>query len=59
MDNMASSSLNIMDGILGGHMTSEELERHLVSQQSLMDLDPAASVTVPAEMFSHEPSLDR
>lgn len=58
MDNMPSSSLHMMDGILtDGHMTTEEFERHMESQQSLMDL-PEASDTVPAEMFSHEASLD-
>lgn len=58
MDPMPPSSLHIMDGILtDGHMTTEEFERHMESQQSLLDL-PEATDTVPAEMFSHEPSLD-
>lgn len=59
MDNMATMP-NIMDGILGdGHLTTDEIGRHLRSRQSLMDLVPEASDTVPAEMFSHEQSLDR
>lgn len=58
MDNMAPSSLHMLDGILtDGHMTTDDFERHMESQRSLMDL-PEASDTVPAEMFSHEPSLD-
>ena len=43
-----------------GHMTAEEVERHLQSRQSLMELVPErAPPTVPNEMFSNEPSLDR
>lgn len=43
-----------------GHMTAEEVERHLQSRQSLMQLVPErAPATVPNEMFSNEPSLDR
>lgn len=42
-----------------GHMTPEEVERHLQSQ-SFLDLMPErAPPTVPTEMFSNEPSLDR
>jgi len=42
-----------------GHMTAEEVERHLQSRQSLMELVPErAPATVPNEMFSNEPSLD-
>ncbi|XP_066260278.1 INO80 complex subunit E-like isoform X1 [Euwallacea similis] len=42
-----------------GHMTPEEVERHLQSQ-SFLDLVPErAPPTVPTEMFSNEPSLDR
>lgn len=42
-----------------GHMTSEEVERHLQSRQSLTELVPErAPATVPNEMFSNEPSLD-
>lgn len=40
-------------------MTTEEVERHLQSKQSLMELVPEkAPPTVPTEMFSNEPSLD-
>jgi len=40
-----------------GHMTSEEIERHLESRQSLLDLLPErAPLTVPTEMFSNDPS---
>lgn len=43
-----------------GHMTAEEVERHLQSRQSLIELVPErAPATVPNEMFSNEPSLDR
>lgn len=43
-----------------GHMTPEEVERHLQSRQSYMELMPErAPPTVPTEMFSNEPSLDR
>ncbi|KAF5278069.1 hypothetical protein FQA39_LY18395 [Lamprigera yunnana] len=42
-----------------GHMTPEEVERHLQSRQSYMELVPErAPLTVPTEMFSNEPSLD-
>lgn len=40
---------------IDGHMTAEEVERHLKSRQSFMELVP---LTVPNEMFSNEPSLD-
>uniref|UniRef100_A0A1L8DA73 Putative ino80 complex subunit e isoform x1 n=1 Tax=Nyssomyia neivai TaxID=330878 RepID=A0A1L8DA73_9DIPT len=40
-----------------GHMTAEEIERHLQSRHSLMELLPETP-TVPHEMFSNEPSLD-
>jgi len=41
-----------------GHMTPEEVERHLQSQ-TFLDLVPErAPLTVPTEMFSNEPSLD-
>lgn len=40
-----------------GHMTSEEIERHLQAKQPLRDLLPEkAPLTVPAEMFSNEPT---
>lgn len=54
---MPASSSN--SGILAdGHMTPEEVERHLQSRQSFMELERAPP-TVPTEMFSNEPSLDR
>lgn len=40
-------------------MTAEEVERHLQSRQSLIGLLPETPATVPTEMFSNEPSLDR
>lgn len=44
---------------IDGHMTAEEVERHLKSRQSFMELVPErAPPTVPNEMFSNEPSLD-
>ncbi|XP_055950642.1 uncharacterized protein LOC129984693 [Argiope bruennichi] len=49
-----SVSVNLGDG----HMTSEEIERHLEAKQSLRDLIPEKTpLTVPAEMFSNEPSV--
>ncbi|CAG9561898.1 unnamed protein product [Danaus chrysippus] len=42
-----------------GHMTPEEVERHLQSRQSFLELLPErAPPTVPTEMFSNDPSLD-
>lgn len=41
-----------------GHMTSEEIERHLEAKQSLRDLIPEKTpLTVPVELFSNEPSV--
>lgn len=41
-----------------GHMTSEEIERHLEAKQSLRDLLPEKTpLTVPVELFSNEPSV--
>ncbi|EEC00712.1 conserved hypothetical protein [Ixodes scapularis] len=46
-------------GRLDGHMTSEEVERHLEARQALRDLLPEkAPLTVPAELFSNEPPGD-
>lgn len=46
-------------GRLDGHMTSEEVERHLEARQALRDLLPEkAPLTVPAELFSNEPPAD-
>lgn len=43
-------------GRLDGHMTSEEVERHLEARQALRDLLPEKTpLTVPAELFSNEP----
>lgn len=50
----AASNINILSD---GHMTPEEVERHLQSRQSFMELERAPP-TVPTEMFSNEPSLD-
>ncbi|XP_045464584.1 uncharacterized protein LOC123673886 [Harmonia axyridis] len=50
-----SSTSNI---ISDGHMTPEEVERHLQSQSFLDFLPERAPPTVPTEMFSNEPSLD-
>lgn len=47
------------DTITDGHMTAEEVERHLQSKQSLVLGMFEAPATVPTEMFSNEPSLDR
>ncbi|XP_049873889.1 uncharacterized protein LOC126372247 [Pectinophora gossypiella] len=42
-----------------GHMTPEEVERHLQSRHSYLELLPErAPPTVPTEMFSNDPSLD-
>lgn len=49
-------SLNTSDG----HMTPEEVERHLQSRKTFLKLLPErAPPTVPTEMFSNDPSLDR
>lgn len=42
-----------------GHMTPEEVERHLQSQSFMEFVPERAPPTVPTEMFSNEPSLDR
>ncbi|XP_059480921.1 INO80 complex subunit E isoform X2 [Neocloeon triangulifer] len=42
-----------------GQLTPEEVERHLQSRQSFMELLPCrAPPTVPSELFSNDPSLD-
>ncbi|CAK1551093.1 unnamed protein product [Leptosia nina] len=54
-----SSSLGLGINASDGHMTPEEVERHLQSRQSYMKLLPErAPPTVPTEMFSNDPSLD-
>lgn len=51
--------MNLPNAVTDGHMTAEEVERHLQSRQSLIELVPEkAPATVPNEMFSNEPSLD-
>lgn len=53
--NMVMEPLVVSHG--DGHMTSEEIERHLEAKQTLHDLMPEkAPLTVPVEMFSNEPS---
>lgn len=39
-------------------LTVEEVERHLQSRQSLLEMVPERAATVPVEMFSNDPSLD-
>ncbi|XP_015783938.1 INO80 complex subunit E isoform X2 [Tetranychus urticae] len=41
----------------GGHLTSEEIERHFESRPSLL-LPEKTPLTVPVELFSNESSLD-
>ncbi|KAK9877126.1 hypothetical protein WA026_016871 [Henosepilachna vigintioctopunctata] len=50
-----STTSNILSD---GHMTPEEVERHLQSQSFMDFLPERAPPTVPTEMFSNEPSLD-
>lgn len=59
---LVQSSNNVMPMSLmsDGHMTPEEVERHLESRQTYLELVPEkAPPTVPTEMFSNDPSLDR
>ncbi|CAH1179436.1 unnamed protein product [Phaedon cochleariae] len=51
---MPSSGIVLSDG----HMTPEEVERHLQSQSFMEFVPERAPPTVPTEMFSNEPSLD-
>lgn len=54
--NNISSMVSMMSD---GHMTPEEVERHLESRQTYLELVPEkAPPTVPTEMFSNDPSLD-
>lgn len=57
--NVKVESLPSLPVSLGdGHMTSEEIERHLEAKQSLRDLIPEKTpLTVPVELFSNEPSV--
>lgn len=57
------STGGVQNLLTDGHMTVEErreVERHLQSRQSLIEMVPEMHVlpTVPTEMFSNEPSLD-
>ncbi|CAH2096176.1 unnamed protein product [Euphydryas editha] len=55
----ASPALGFSLSAGDGHMTPEEVERHLQSRQSYLELLPErAPPTVPTEMFSNDPSLD-
>lgn len=46
--------------ISDGHMTPEEVERHLESRQGYLDMVPEkAPPTVPTEMFSNDISMDK
>ncbi|XP_053609215.1 uncharacterized protein LOC128674582 [Plodia interpunctella] len=55
----ASPALGFGLSTSDGHMTPEEVERHLQSRQSYLELLPErAPPTVPTEMFSNDPSLD-
>lgn len=65
MNNRKAAATNVAGPVesntmtMDGHMTAEEVERHLQSRQTLMELLPErAPATVPTEMFSNEPSLD-
>ncbi|XP_063905627.1 uncharacterized protein LOC135124484 [Zophobas morio] len=51
----SSANSNILSD---GHMTPEEVERHLQSQNYVELVPERAPPTVPTEMFSNEPSLD-
>lgn len=53
------SQLQMVLGSSGdGHMTPEEVERHLEARQPhYLDMDRAVA-TIPSEMFSNDPSLD-
>ncbi|XP_012272445.1 INO80 complex subunit E [Orussus abietinus] len=55
----SSNSVMPMSLMSDGHMTPEEVERHLESRQTYLELVPEkAPPTVPTEMFSNDPSLD-
>lgn len=51
---VSSGTCNVVDG----HMTPEQVERHLESRQRFLELDKTPT-TIPTEMFSNDPSLDR
>ncbi|GAB6030027.1 hypothetical protein CHUAL_005714 [Chamberlinius hualienensis] len=53
--NTSRSSVSEPSAKRDGHMTSEEIERHLESRRTLLDLVPErAPPTVPTEMFSSD-----
>ncbi|XP_066259401.1 uncharacterized protein [Euwallacea similis] len=52
------STAHYSNKLSDGHMTPEEVERYLQSQ-NFLDLIPERAPTVPTEMFSNEPLLDR
>ncbi|KAG7212678.1 hypothetical protein KM043_012957 [Ampulex compressa] len=55
----ASNNIVPISLMSDGHMTPEEVERHLESRQTYLELVPEkAPPTVPTEMFSNDPSLD-
>lgn len=53
---MGSAPVNLMSD---GHMTPEEVERHLESKSYMEMVSEKAPPTVPTELFSNDPSLDR
>lgn len=56
----SSNNVVPMSLMSDGHMTPEEVERHLESRQTYLELVPEKTPpTVPTEMFSNDPSLDR
>ncbi|XP_057321144.1 INO80 complex subunit E [Microplitis mediator] len=55
----SNNVISMVSMISDGHMTPEEVERHLESRQTYLELVPEkAPPTVPTEMFSNDPSLD-
>ncbi|KAH0560963.1 INO80 complex subunit E [Cotesia glomerata] len=55
----SNNVMSMVSMISDGHMTPEEVERHLESRQTYLELVPEkAPPTVPTEMFSNDPSLD-
>ncbi|XP_011309052.1 uncharacterized protein [Fopius arisanus] len=55
----SNNVVSVVSMMSDGHMTPEEVERHLESRQTYLELVPEkAPPTVPTEMFSNDPSLD-
>ncbi|XP_034941647.1 INO80 complex subunit E [Chelonus insularis] len=55
----SNNVMSMVSMMSDGHMTPEEVERHLESRQTYLELVPEkAPPTVPTEMFSNDPSLD-